>query len=103
MDDVSKLEALRQWTIGDESARRYEHHSAARAYEQMRSYLLAQLERGRITSVGALRSFATKLTAAIRSDIRRSAYKQDGPAILAFWTNALGFLGEGAAAARERQ
>jgi len=89
MDDVAKLEALRNWALGDEGAKAFARPSAAQAYEQMRSYLLAQLNHDRFQGIAELGAFARNLELAIRSDIRQGADEEDGRAILAFWSNTL--------------
>ncbi len=92
MDDVAKLQALGNWALGDDSSKAFAKPSAAQAYEQMRSYLLEQLNRIRFRGVAELIAFARNLERAIRSDIRQGADEEDGRAMLAFWSNALHFI-----------
>jgi hypothetical protein len=42
VDDVAKLQALRNWALGDDGAKAFAKPSAVQAYQQMRSYLLEQ-------------------------------------------------------------
>ncbi len=92
MDDVAKLHALRSWALVDDGSKAFAKPSAAQAYEQMRSYLLAQLNHGRFQGVAELAAFARNLERAIRSDIHQGADEEGGRAMLAFWVNALAFL-----------
>jgi len=93
MDDMRKLEALRNWLLSDDGSKGLVKASAVRAYEMMASYLRARLSEGRFKNVAGLRCFAHNLEQAIRSDMRHGADQEDGKAMLAFWSNALAFLG----------